>query len=220
MTSDFLHNKHFLISEKLSKKITFTVDRFGNLEWFISGILALIVLILFAQILFLFGNSKEYSQIELSPIIDMKYIEFNEKAVQQRAETKELSDKIIEKEKLKEEINWKNAVDPTFDIDQKYLPKFQINYSESDYPASARKSSLPKVVVTFQMLIGADGSILDLKIINIKSQNNIHKPFEEDFIVAVRKIILKQSKLISRPYSSNGKAKKFIWENKFEFILR
>ena len=198
------------------------LDRFENREWFISGVIVLILILLFTQLILILLPSEKIIMPEIAPVTDLKFVEYQEIQTETPAETQDLSDEIIEKEKKDDlkKINWENAADPTFDTSQRYRPLFRINFSEDDYPQRARRSNLPRVIVTFSMLVGANGQIQDVRIRKIRSLGNAHIPFERDFRKAVRKIIMRQTKLLTRPYTAGGVGRQFKWDYKIEFVLK
>ena len=197
-------------------------DRFGNREWFTIGVIVQVLLLLLAQLILNLLPVEVIKPPEIAAVTDLKFVEYQEIRTETPAESQDLSDEIIEKEKKDklQPINWSNASDPTFDTTQRYRPLFRIGFSADDYPMRARRSNLPRVTVTFSMLIGPDGKIQDLKIKSIRSRSDAHKPFEKEFVEAVRRIILKQTKLVTKPYTVGGAATSFRWDNKIEFILQ
>lgn len=197
-------------------------DAFGNREWMLVGFVANILLLLLAQLFIWLLPSEKIRPPEIASASELSFVEFEEVREQQPVKSRDFSDKIIEKEKLdqQEEINWSNAADPTFDMTQRYRPQFQVNNAAENYPDRARRSSLPAVTVNFTMLISPTGQIQDVRILGMRSDGDAHKPFEADFRKAVRDIILKQTKLVTRPYLVGGVPTQFQWNYSIKFQLR
>ena len=197
-------------------------DGFGNGEWMLVGLGANIAILLLAQLLLLLWPGEKITPPEIASASELSFVEFQEVHESQPVKSRDFSDKIIEKEKLdkQEDINWSNAADPTFDLTQRYRPQFQVNNSADNYPERARRSSLPAVTVNFTMLISPEGRIQDVKILRMRSDGDAHKPFEADFRKAVRQIILKQTKLATRPYLVGGVPTQFQWNLSITFKLR
>ena len=204
--------------DRLSQK----VEDWGNREWFITGVVTLFLLIIITEGIRRFWPKEKLDIPEITAISELSIVEYEEIKVDRPQDSQDLSDKIIEKEKIEKPkpVNWENAVDAAFDQTQRFNPRFKIEVSSDDYPSKARSSNLPKVRIFFTILIGADGKIKAFRIRKIKSPGNIHKPYEKDFIKAARKVIMGKAKLITRPYSVNGVATPFKWDLNMSFTLK
>lgn len=198
------------------------IERFGHKEWILSGILVEIILFLTVQLILNLLPSGAIKSLDIEVVTELKFVEFEEIKTRKVVQTKDLSDTIIEKDKIEKEkkYDWNKASDPTIDPTQRYRPLFRIVASEDDYPDRARHSNLPRVVVHFTMLISPAGKIQDIRIRKIQSEGDAHRPYEDDFIKAVRHVILNRTQLLTKPYNTNGSAVPFTWDSKFEFILR
>ena len=193
-------------------------------EW-IGGIVTQILIALLTQLIWwlsaLWSPGVEPAP-EVQTETDLSFVEFTptvQEEVPQQAQ--DLSDKIIEKEKVEQPqpINWDNAADPTMDFSQRYQARLSVNVSTNDYPARASRAGIGKVTALVDIYIGADGKVKDVRIRKLTSAGGAHKPFEKDFRASVRKIILKKTKLMNKPYSVNGQAQDFVWQTRITFTL-
>ncbi len=152
----------------------------------------------------------------------LDFIEFQEIQKEKPAEVQDLSDKIIEKDKLSEEkpINWENASDPTMDPNQRYMAKLMVNISPDDYPSRARRAEIGRVTVAVSLYISSAGKIRDVRIRSIRSAGDAAKPFTDDFQAAVRKILLQKTKLLNAPYKGEAGSNDFIWDTTVTFTLQ
>lgn len=192
-------------------------------NWVFMGMLLQILMIMVFDFIYRLipeDNTKNPIQISLST--DMSFIEYEEPQIQtEQAQTKDLSEKIIETtQKTEEKINWQNAVDPTLDFSQRYTARISVQISPEDYPDRAKRSNLGKVKVSVALYIGADGKIKDIKIRKIESTSGNIEAFKEDFILAVKKIFLYKAKLLNKPYQKDGEYKDFIWYTTVTFTLQ
>ncbi len=197
------------------------VSNFGMREWLFIGIGTQVLALALVQLFITFWPHEKVEPRRLSDARAMQFVEFQEIRQKQPTEVQDLSDKIIEKEKKEKvnPINWNNAVDPTFAAET-YRPLFRSSFSPRDYPQAARRGNLPTVRARYEMLIGADGKIKDVRIKWVRSRGGAHKPYEGDFKKAVRKIILRKTRMITRPYIVDGKAVPFVWTQTIEFELQ
>lgn len=196
-------------------------EQFGTGEWVLLGLAGNLLLLLLVQLLIWLWPSERQGPLEINAASELSFVEYEEVKNREPVKTKDLSDQIIEKEKIEDEkINWENAVDPTFDTTQRYRPIFDITVNEDNYPERARRSNLPTVTVNFTMLVSSNGKILDVSIQSIRSPGNAHKVFEADFKKSLRQIILHQTKLITRPYTSGGTPTNFVWKRTMHFRLK
>lgn len=194
-------------------------------EWSLAGIGVQLLLLLFMQIFWwlsaLWQPSEEPSP-ELQTQVDMSFVEFQKVTEDLPQQTQDLSEKIVEKEKLEKEqppINWDNAVDPGMDFSQRYEARLSVNVSTNDYPPRATKANIGSVVALVDIYIGSDGKVKDVRIRQLRSAGNAHQPFENDFRKSVRRIILQKTKLLNKPYSVNGVPKDFVWQTRITFTL-
>ncbi len=191
-------------------------------EWLSTGVLLQIVLLVLYQLILWIIPEKEEPPLDLSLSAEMTFVEFQEQVAQKTTQTKDLSDKIIEQDKMpaEEPINWDNAADPATDASQRYNARLLVNISPDDYPSRARRASIGQVVVAVTLYIRADGRIGDVKIRKIRSVGDSAKPFEKDFILAVRKILLQKTRLLSSPFNDGHGARDFIWDTTVTFTLQ
>ncbi|GIX40643.1 MAG: hypothetical protein KatS3mg129_0376 [Leptospiraceae bacterium] len=192
-------------------------------NWVFTGmILQILIILVFDFIYRLIPEDNTKNPIQISLSTDMSFIEYEEPQIQtEQAQTKDLSEKIIETtQKTEEKINWQNAVDPTLDFSQRYAARISVQISPEDYPDRAKRSNLGKVKVSVALYIGSDGKIKDIKIRKIESTSGNIEAFKEDFILAVKKIFLYKAKLLNKPYQKDGEYKDFIWYTTVTFTLQ
>ncbi len=204
--------------ERLARR----AESFGNGEWVLVGLVANIGILLLAQVFLWLLPDEKLKAPEIATATELSFVEYEEVRQTEPVKSRDFSDKIVEKDKLdkEEEINWANAADPTFDMNQRYRPIFSWPDDKDNYPDRARRSSLPTVTVNFTMLVGSDGRIRDVRIIGMRSDGDAHKAYEADFRQAVRDIVLKRTRLTSRPYTVGGVATEFRWTASIRFKLR
>ncbi len=188
-------------------------------EWAPFGFGVQVVLILIYQLgLWLWPSAADDSApIQVNP--EMTFVEFTEVKDVRAAESQDLSDKIQEVDQLKQEVNWENAVDPAFDFSQRYVALLSVRKGPDDYPRAARNASLGRVTVAVRLYIDARGKIRDVRIRNIRSDGDAHKPFEREFMAAVRNLLLNKTEVRSRPYLVNGVAQDIVWDETITFTL-
>ena len=198
------------------------IVEFGNKDWIVTGLITQVILVVLMQLIIWLIPNETIKMPTLTAVTDLKFVEYQEITENQPTQVQDLSDKIIEKEKKDKlnPINWKNSQDPTMDFSQRYRPLFKFNNVNEYYPDSARRSNLGKVTVSFTMLVGTDGKVKDVRIRNIRSMGGGHKAFQKDFRQAVRLILLKKTRLLTKPYYVNGTAVPFTWDNKIIFTLQ
>ena len=196
--------------------------RWGVGEWIFTGLILQIILIFGGQALLDLLPEKEDPEINLEMAAELSFVEFNEIKADVTSETQDLSDKIIEKDKITKEqpINWNNAADPAMDFDQRYSARLLVNISPNDYPTRARRANVGRVTVAVSIYIAANGRIRDVKIRDIRSQGGTAANFKGDFVTAVRKILLQKTKLLNSPYKQSGVAKDFVWDTTVTFTLQ
>ena len=151
----------------------------------------------------------------------MSSVEFETETLPQ-ARSRDLSDEVIAVDTLRDEnqINWNNAVDPSFDFSQRYTAVLAINNANQEYPGSATGANLPTVAVDVRLYIRADGTIGAVKILNVRSPGSAHQPFLAEFKEAARRVILYRTRLKNQPYREGGVPKDFVWETTIKFNLR
>lgn len=210
-------------SEWISDFFSMDVRRWDMREWIIVSIFTQTAgIFLFQLILNLLPEKKsEFT----APIMtsELSFVEYNEIKDEKISETQELSDEIIEKDKLTEEpppVNWTNAADPLMDFSQRYAAKLYVNISPDDYPQRAKRANIGLVSVAVTLYIDSSGKIRDVKIRNIRSNAQAADPYKNEFISAVRKILLEKTKLMNTPYSSKGQAKDFTWDTTVSFTIQ
>ncbi len=167
-------------------------------------------------------NKPDNGPINLSMVSELSIVEFQDIQQGPVKGAQDMSEEIIEREKLTEDkpINWSNATDPTLDMDQRYAAKLLVNISPDDYPQRARRANVGEVTVAVTLYIGADGRVRDVKIRQIRSPGNAAQTFEEDFIRSVRTLLLTKTRLASRPYTVKGEARDFQWDTTVTFTLQ
>ena len=204
--------------ERLARR----VQLWGIWQWLTAGLVTHLVLIVCAEwLLSLWPHDKNLTGPELAMVTDLNFVEFQETRTTVQTESQDLSEKIVEKEKIvkKKEINWENAADPTIDFTQRYVARLMVNISPNDYPARARRAEVGKVTVAVSLYISASGKIRDVKIRKIRSNAGAADLFEGDFKKAVRRILLQKTRLSGQPYTLDGEAKDFVWDTTVTFTL-
>lgn len=190
-------------------------------HWLSLGLIFQIVMVLLTELgMWLWPEGKpESADIQFAD--QMSFVEYNEKVEDVKAESRDLSDKIIETDKITDDkpINWNNAADPAMDFDQRYQPSLLVNISRDDYPDRARRANAGRVDVAVSLYISASGKIRDVRIRNIRTNSATAEEFKPEFIQAVRKILLTQSRMTGKPYKQNGKAVDFKWDTVVTFTL-
>lgn len=194
----------------------------GMKEWLGAGLGTEVVLIL---VIYLFQILLPRPKTDVpEPVLssELSFVEFQEIRTEKPQEVQDLSDKIIEKDKLSEEkpINWENAADPAMDPSQRYVARLRVNISPDDYPSRARRANLGRVTVAVSLYISASGKIRDVRVHNIRSQGDSAIQFHDDFKSAVRKILLQKTRLMNSPYKSSEGAEDFVWNTTVTFTLQ
>lgn len=209
---------------KFLYRIADRTENWYTKEWLTVGSIVLLLLITFAQLIyFLIPNQKPIDIFDPNLVAEMTFVEFQEPTDTVQAETRDLSDEIIETEKPEAEekpINWANAVDPTMDFDQRYAARLFVNIGPNDYPERARRSNLGTVTAAVTLYISANGRIRDVKIRTIRTNSGNLDAFHDEFAQSVKKIFLTQAKLANAPYSSGGQAHDFTWDTTVTFTLQ
>lgn len=190
-------------------------------HWLTAGLIFQIIMVLLTELAMWLWPEKKPQSPDISFAESMSFVEFNEKVEDVKAETKDLSDEIIETDRITDDkpINWDNAADPALDITQRYQPSLLVNISRDDYPDRARRANAGRVDVAVTLYISADGRIRDVRIRNIRTQSGSADSFKPDFIQAVRRILLTQSRMTGKPYTQNGRAVDFTWDTTVTFTL-
>ncbi len=191
-------------------------------EWLAAGTVVLGLLIVMAQFLYMILPKSKTESAPPEITAEMSFVEFQEPQETVRSETRDLSDQIIETDAPADEkpVNWANAVDPTMDFDQRFTARIQVQTSENDYPARARRSNLGTVTAAVTLLISADGRIRDVRIRNLRTSSGNIDAFRADFVQAVRRIFLTRARLVSPPYRSGGEPRDFTWDTTITFTLQ
>jgi len=198
------------------------IYRWDMREWlFVSFFLQILAIAVFQIILDLLPSTSEFSPDQIV-MKEMSFVEYNEVKEEKPVETQDLSDEIIEKDKLDEEppVNWNNAVDPAMDMNQRYNARLLVNISPDDYPDRAKRANIGLVTVAVTMYIDSSGKIRDVKIRNIRSADGAVDLYKGDFNEAARKILLKKTKLVNLPYATGGQNKDFIWDTTISFTIQ
>ncbi|MDH5655029.1 MAG: energy transducer TonB [Spirochaetia bacterium] len=198
------------------------VKKWDMREWIIASFFIQLILIASAQlVLDLLPGSQDFSTDEIV-MTEMTFVEYNEIQEEKPVETQDLSDEIIEKDKLSEDppVNWNNAVDPTMDFDQRYNARLMVNISPDDYPSRAKRANIGIVRVAVTMYIDSTGKIRDVKIRSIRSQDGALENYKGDFTSAARNILLKKTKLVNLPYAKGGASRDFVWDTTISFTIQ
>ncbi len=162
-------------------------------------------------------GQREAAMPELS--MEMDFVEFTEQQEVRPADSQDLSEKIQEVDEVRSEVNWNNAVDPALDLNQRYVALLEVNKDPNDYPSSARRANLGRVTVAVRLYIDATSRIRDVRIRRISSDGDAHRPFEQEFVASVRNLLLKKTRVKSRPYIVDGKAQDIVWDTVIAFTL-
>lgn len=118
-------------------------------------------------------------------------------------------------------VDWGSADDPTIDGGTRYAAQLLVEISPEDYPASARRAGIGDVKVNVVIYIsGATKRVRDVRIRNVRSPGDVHKPFEADFIAATRRVLMTKTRLLNSPYSKEGKPRDFVWDTSVTFTLQ
>lgn len=190
-------------------------------EWLpVAFVLQIVVLLLYQLVIFLIPAAEPES-VDLSISTEMTFIEFNEVEDVKPPESRDLSDDIVEVDKLKEEeqINWANAVDPTLDFSQRYSLFLDARTGNDDYPDGARRANLGRVTAAVRVYIDKSGRIRDVKVRSIRSQGGGHEPFQSEFIRSIRNVLLNKTRVEGRPYMVDGEAKDIVWDTTISFTI-
>ncbi|MBI3394774.1 MAG: hypothetical protein HY042_02955, partial [Spirochaetia bacterium] len=118
-------------------------------------------------------------------------------------------------------VNWGTASDPALDGGSRYAPQLIVNIGPEDYPPRARRANVNEVVVAVTVyLSGKTGRVRDFKVRGIRSENNAHEPFTNDFIEATRKILFVKTRMANKPYQKDGIGHDFVWDTAVKFTLQ
>ena len=195
-------------------------DRWGLREWLpVAFVLQLVLLVLF-QIFVWLWPADEPENVALSVSTEMSFVEYNEVQDVVTPDSKELSDEIVEVDKLLEEekINWASAVDPTLEA-RRYSIFLDARTGDEDYPDPARRANLGRVTAAVRAYIDKNGRVRDVRVRNIRSQGGGHEPFEAEFIRSIRNVLLNKTRVEGQPYVVNGEAKDIVWDTTISFTI-
>lgn len=197
------------------------IERWGLREWLPAAFLLQVVLVVLFQIVVMLWPASEPEQVDLAISTEMTFVEYNEVEDVVTPESKDLSDEIVEVEKLleQEQINWANAVDPTLDINQRYSIFLDARTGDEDYPDPARRANLGRVTAAVRVYIDRNGRVRDVRVRNIRSQGGGHEPFKAEFIRSIRNVLLNKTRVDGRPYVVNGEAKDIVWDTTISFTI-
>ncbi len=190
-------------------------------EWLpVAFALQILALVLYEVVLFLIPAA-EPENVDLNVSTEMTFVEFSEVEDVKPPESRDLSDEIVEVDKLKEEeqINWANAVDPTLDFNQRYSIFLDARTGNDDYPDAARRANLGRVTAAVRVYIDKSGNIRDVKVRSIRSQGGGHQTFQKEFIRSIRNVLLNKTRVEGRPYMVNGEAKDIVWDTTISFTI-
>lgn len=196
-------------------------ERWGLREWLPVGFLLQLIMLLIFQLGMWLWPTGEPENVDLSVSTEMTFVEYNEVEDVVTPESKDLSDEIVEVDKLLEEekINWANAVDPTLDINQRYSIFLDARTGDEDYPDPARRANLGRVTAAVRVYIDKNGRVRDVRVRNIRSQGGGHEPFRTEFIRSIRNVLLNKTRVEGRPYVVNGEAKDIVWDTTISFTI-
>ncbi|MEQ9364907.1 MAG: hypothetical protein RIF32_11720 [Leptospirales bacterium] len=196
-------------------------ERWGLREWLPVGFLLQIVLIVLFQIGVWLWPRSAPENVHLKVSTEMTFVEYNEVEDVVTPESKDLSDDIVEVDKLLEEekINWANAVDPTLDVNQRYSIFLDARTGDEDYPDPARRANLGRVTAAVRVYIDKNGRVRDVRVRNIRSQGGGHEPFQAEFIRSIRNVLLNKTRVEGRPYVVDGEAKDIVWDTTISFTI-
>ncbi|MBU43146.1 MAG: hypothetical protein CMN76_08015 [Spirochaetaceae bacterium] len=185
----------------------------------VAGLVVQVVgLILYQLILWVIPEpEKEIQNITAQP--GMSFVEYQEPTQADLSSTKELSEEIVESKKQQDEINWTNAANPGADFSSRYSAQFAVTVGPDDYPASAARAGVGTVTVRAELLVLPSGRIGDVRILNVRFSNPVGEDYRTEFIAKARQILLTRTRLISAPYTENGKPAKFRWTRTIQFQL-
>ena len=209
-------SSQFNISDLLQR-----IERWGLREWLPAAFVLQVVLVVRFQIAVWLWPEGAPEQVDLAVSTEMTFVEYNEVEDVVTPESKDLSDEIVEVDKLLEEeqINWANAVDPTLDINQRYSIFLDARTSDEDYPDPARRANLGRVTAAVRVYIDKSGRVRDVRVRNIRSQGGGHEPFKTEFIRSIRNVLLNKTRVDGRPYVVNGEAKDIVWDTTISFTI-
>jgi hypothetical protein len=198
-----------------------TTKKWDLPRWVSASVVLHVLFLFLGQLLINLLPEEKAQAPELSMSSTLDFVEFQEIRTDLPSDSADLSDKIIEKERITEQkpINWENAADPSMDFEQRYTAKLLVNISADDYPERARRGNAGKVTVAVSLYIASDGHIRDVRIRNIRSTGDAAAPYEKEFIESVRKILLTKTHLLNSPYSKGGKGADFVWDTTVTFTL-
>lgn len=196
-------------------------ERWGLREWLPVGFLLQLILILLFQIGVWLWPAGAPENVNLSVSTEMTFVEYNEVEDVVTPESKDLSDEIVEVDKLLEEeqINWANAVDPTLDVSQRYSIFLDARTGDEDYPDPARRANLGRVTAAVRVYIDKNGRVKDVRVRNIRSQGGGHETFKAEFVRSIRNVLLNKTRVEGRPYVVNGEAKDIVWDTTISFTI-
>ena len=197
------------------------VEGWGLREWMpVAFVLQLLVVLLYQIAIWLWPAGAP-EQVDLSVSTEMTFVEYQEVEDVITPESKDLSDEVVEVDKLLEEekINWANAVDPTLDINQRYSIFLDARTGDEDYPDAARRANLGRVTAAVRVYIDKNGRVRDVRVRNIRSQGGGHEPFRPEFIRSIRNVLLNKTRVEGRPYVVNGEAKDIVWDTTISFTI-
>lgn len=161
---------------------------------------------------------KELASFTMDP--GMSFVEYQEPTQEDTASAKDLSEEIVEtKKETEDQINWTNAANPAADFSSRYTARIAVTVSADDYPASAARAGAGTVTIRAALLILPSGRIGDVRIQNIRFSNPVGEDYRAEFIARARQILLTRARLVSAPYTENGKPAKFIWTQTITFTL-
>lgn len=215
-----------IVSKRLSPyldKVQGVSSKWDSKHWIGVAILLQVLAAPFVQV-FLFMNwfDNKGEDPNISLVSELSIVEYQDPTETPPDESQELSDEIQETDSLTEDkpINWANAVDPSLDINQRYVARLLVNISPDDYPTRAANANIGKVVVAVTLYITAQGRVKDVAIRNIRSQGDAAQPFSDDFTRAVRNILLTKTQLAGPVYKVAGEAKDFKWDTTVTFTVQ
>jgi hypothetical protein len=195
------------------------LSRWDIREWIVvSVIIQFLLLVIFDLILYLFPGESTVQPLQIST--QLEFVEFSETRSEAASQKQELSETIVEKERLSEEppVNWSNAADPS--LGTRYSARLAVEISPDDYPVRARRTDAGAVRVAVTLYIASDGRIRDVKIRSITGDGNTAEIYREDFIRSVRNIMMNRARLTNSPYAVRGQGVDFIWDTVITFTLQ
>jgi hypothetical protein len=197
------------------------VERWGLREWMPVGFFIQVIAVILFQVALWLWPASPPEQVDLKISTEMTFVEYNEVQDVRTPETRDLSDEIVEVEKLIEEekINWANAVDPTLDVSQRYSIFLDARTGDEDYPDPARRANLGRVTAAVRVYIDRNGHVRDVRVRNIRSQGGGHEPFRDEFVRSIRNVLLNKTRVEGRPYVVDGEAKDIVWDTTISFTI-